>query len=381
MNNEVTSGILNNAFKTAMRLTTAESGSLFIFDLASKELVLDSSSNGKNAPAKGLRRRMGEGISGKVVSMKEPVLVKNIDRDSRFQKNGFIHYRTNSFISIPLFNSQGLLLGLINLADKASGEPFSEEDLDKAVALADFACKISEYVAEKTRIDEKYSSIGRLTAGMAHEINNPLDGIMRYANILLGHADNDTVTNEYLLEIKKGLGAIARATKSLMNYSRQIGLHETGVNNYVRLEEIIEEALALFSWRIDGGIKVVKNYKQGIARVLNFGLINVFSNLIKNALDAMPAGGSLEISTGLSDGFIEIRFMDSGIGIPPELQSRVFEPFFTTKRGSQQKGNGLGLAICREIIERYNGRIDIQSSAPSGTTFRVLIPQNFLQNA
>ena len=389
---EILRSFLNNALKEIMSAVKAECGSLFLFDSGNKELVLNSFYNSMNLHLKGLRQKIGEGISGKVVDIKQAILVKDITNDSRFRRNGYQHYRTNSFIAVPLYGSKGLLLGIINLADKSSGEPFSENDLEVAVTIARYACltidtfhNCAGLKNEKEALDkqklllEKYASVGKLAAGVVHEINNPLDGVIRYANILLAQMEHNSIAREYLLEVKKGLSRIANITKSLLDFSHQVNATASQIKKYVNLHELIEESLDEFSERLNGNIQVNKQYAESLPRILDLGLSHIFINVIKNALDAMPEGGNLEISTNIKGSFVEINFKDTGLGIPQDIKERIFEPFFTTK--SIDKGTGLGLAICNEVINKYEGRINVESLAGEGSQFTVLIPKKYLENA
>lgn len=389
--NEVVGGFLNSTLKEIMSVINAECGSLFLFDSGNKELVLNSFYNRGNIQLQGLRQKIGEGIAGKVAAIKIPILVKDIGADSRFRKNGFSHYRTNSFICIPLFTSQGLL-GLINLADKSSGEYFSEKDLEFTVTICRYVCltidsfnNYTELKQEKDTLDkqkallEKYASVGKLAAGVVHEINNPLDGVIRYANILLQQLDNNSVAREYLLEAKKGLNRIANITKSLLEFSHRVNLNASSIKKYTDLHKLIDESLDVLRERINGDIQLEKRYKENLPHILDIGLSHVFINVIKNALDAMPSGGRLKISTEINDSMVEISFKDTGLGITDDIRERIFEPFFTTK--SIDKGAGLGLAICNEIISKYEGRIEVQSLAGKGSKFTVLIPKRHLKNA
>lgn len=142
---------LNNALRDIMDLLKAECGSLFLFDPKNNDLVLDSFFNSKDLQIKGLRKRIGEGISGKVVELKTPVLVNDINGDMRFTRNGFSHYNTSSFISIPLFGSSGLL-GLMNIADKKSREPFSQKDMETAVLLTRYSCISAGHLLESPNL-------------------------------------------------------------------------------------------------------------------------------------------------------------------------------------------------------------------------------------
>lgn len=296
---------LNNALRQVMTVVGANSGSLFLLDAKNKELVLDQFYNSSELYFKGLRQRVGEGVSGKVAELKEPVLVSNIDNDSRFKQNGFKHYHTKSFISIPLFGSKELL-GIINIADKSSGEPFSEKDLEFAVSLSKYACIIVEHLLhftelelEKNTLDkqkaslEKYASVGKLAAGVVHEINNPLDGVIRYTNLLLEQIESNSIAREYLLEVKKGLNRIAKITKSLLEFSHQVNSCSCRVKEYVDVHKLIDESLELLSEKFHGDIRINTKYEKPLPRISDFGIQQVFLNIIKNAVDVMPMGGGI----------------------------------------------------------------------------------------
>ena len=390
-NDEYLKNFLHSTLKEIMSVVNAECGSLFLFDNQNRELVLDSFYNSVNLSLTGIRQRIGEGVSGKVMDIREPILVKNIDEDSRFRRNGFNHYKTKSFISIPLFTCEGVL-GLINLADKTSGESFSEKDLEFAVNLSRYSCIIVEYLLHSSKLAqekealskqklllEKYASVGKLAAGVVHEINNPLDGVIRYTNILLDQIENNSIRREYLLEVKKGLNRIANITKSLLEFSHHANSRTSQSRKYIDLHQLINESLDVFCNKLSNDIKIEKRYGENLSRIMDFGLSSVVINIIKNALDAMPQGGRLEVSTGLKDSMVEIIFKDTGAGIPSEIKKRIFEPFFTTK--SIGNGTGLGLAISKEIISKYEGSIKVESIPGAGSTFMILIPGKYLENA
>lgn len=372
---------LNNTLREIMVLINAEGGSLFIFNPKEDELILNSFYNSRNLLINGLRKRAGEGVTGTVLNIKTPILVKDINRDLRFQRNGFNHYKTDSFISIPLFSPQGLI-GLINLTDKSTGEPFSEKDLEITVTISRYACEVIDafknYTGRKQEL-EKYANVGKLAAGIVHEINNPLDGVIRYTNILLEQTEEASATKDYLLEIKKGLKRIANITKSLLDFSHQVNSVSLHNRNYFNLNRLIDESLETLNHKIISAIQIKKHYNENIPRILDLGIQRVIVNMVKNALDAMPAGGTLEISTDIKDSALEINFKDAGIGIPREILEHIFEPFFTTK--AIDKGTGLGLAICKEIVDKYEGEIKVRSSPGQGTDFTVLISKKYLENA
>lgn len=382
---------LKTTLQEIMSIVNAECGSCFIFDHATKELVLDSYLNSHEVSIKDIKRRIGEGVSGKVAEINSPVLVRDIDNDPRFNRNGFNHYNTKSFISIPLIGSNGLI-GLINIADKSTGEPFSEKDLQFAVTLCKYACVIVENLLTSSRVNEekqkleaqkklleKYATVGKLAASVVHQINNPLDGILRYTNMIINQMEQHSVVREYLLEIKHGLNRIGNITKSLLEFSHLVNSDAVKFKRYVNIYELIEDSLAMLKAEINGDIKIVKNYGLKLPRVLDMGISHVLINIIKNAIDAMPKGGTLDISTEIKNAVVYICFKDTGFGIAADIQERIFEPFFTTK--SMDKGTGLGLAISKEIVNKYDGKIEVQSIQGTGSTFTVLIPEKYLENA
>ncbi|MCX5702849.1 MAG: ATP-binding protein [Candidatus Omnitrophica bacterium] len=383
-------GFLHQTLKDLMSVTDATCGSFFLFDSCRNELVLDSFYNSAQLHIEGLRKRIGQGIAGKVVNSKSPILVKDIDKDLRFTRNGFSHYKTKSFISIPLFNSLGLV-GVINLADKSSGEPFSEKDFELAVLLSKYSCMVIENLLHSTKLEnekevldrqkallEKYASVGKLTAGVVHEINNPLDSVIRYANILITLLEGNSVAREYLLELKNGLNRIANITKSLLDFSHRVNRGSAQLKNYVSLNQLIEDSIDSLRNKINGSTHINRRYNVNLPKILDFGLSHVVTNIIKNALDAMPEGGTLEISADMHDSVLEIGFKDTGCGISEENKELIFEPFFTTK--GLGKGSGLGLAICNEIINKYEGKIEVKSLPGEGSVFTVLIPQKNLEH-
>jgi PAS domain S-box-containing protein len=233
------------------------------------------------------------------------------------------------------------------------------------------ATDISEKVELEKQLDisKRMASIGKLAAGVAHELNNPLDGTMRFTNLTLDHTEEGDVRREYLLGAKEGLNRMAKIVASLLTFARQAtpAREPTNVNNAIR------DALLFTDERGSRqNIKVVVELDEQLPPVIAGELHQVFVNLINNAFDAMLKGGTLKI-TSLPEGKLaKIIFEDTGHGIPVAIRDNIFDPFFTTKEVG--KGVGLGLAICYGIIEKYNGTIEVESSPGEGSTFIVKLP-------
>jgi|GEM_PF-400751 len=219
---------------------------------------------------------------------------------------------------------------------------------------------------------EEQAAVGRIAAGVAHELNNPLDGVLRFVNLSMSRLSAESPVNEYLGDAREGLNRMADIIKALLSFSRK----STGADNRcVNVNDVVKEALdAMAPIAASQGIEVVLNLCDNGLTVRGGQLHQVFMNLIKNAYDAMPDGGTLNITTLLHDETVEVVFADQGSGIPADLMENMFEPFVTTKEIG--KGVGLGLSICKRIIERYQGSIRVESTTGKGSAFTVELPLN-----
>ena len=217
---------------------------------------------------------------------------------------------------------------------------------------------------------EYQASIGKLARGIAHELNSPLDGVLRYTHLALEHLTDDSPVREYLIHVKEGLDRMVRAVRTFLEFSRQV---TTPVHRVADLHQLIEDALLLVHHRAKfQQVRVIKQFTEQLPAVLDGGLQHAIVNLLKNAFDAMPHGGTLTITTRHSDGQVHVEVEDTGSGIPSDIRPRIFEPFFSTK--PIHKGSGLGLIIAKEVVERSGGTIDFTSREKVGTTFRIRVP-------
>ncbi|HZQ96817.1 MAG TPA: ATP-binding protein [Candidatus Sulfotelmatobacter sp.] len=227
---------------------------------------------------------------------------------------------------------------------------------------------------------EKMASIGKMAAVLAHEINNPLSGILTYAKLLRKYVDHADKGESRRQEIRDSLDLIASESrrcgdlvKNLLTFSRTTPMNLQPTN----LNQVIEQALRLVQHQLElSGIHVEEQLEPGLPLIPCDGaqIEQVLLALLMNAIDAMPQGGNLWISSAWSSEANQVRIVvrDDGAGIPPEILPRIFEPFLTTKETG--RGVGLGLAISHSILERHNGTITVHSEAGRGTTFTVTLP-------
>jgi len=237
---------------------------------------------------------------------------------------------------------------------------------------------IIEDITEKVNIErqlantQKLAAVGRLASKVAHELNNPMDGILRYINLAIRIIEQENLEKpkEYLAQCRQGLMRMVQIVSELLEFSRST----YAPFEYIKIEQIIEDAIKTMATKTEASnIQILSDYAPGIPEIRSGNLFQVFCNLIKNALDAMPDGGELNISTRLTaDNTAVVEFRDTGTGFVPENAEVIFEPFFTTKE--KGKGTGLGLAICKDIIERYNGRITAENAPGGGSIFTVYLP-------
>lgn len=226
-------------------------------------------------------------------------------------------------------------------------------------------------IEPSTDASHRLASLGKLAARVAHELNNPLDGIIRFTNLALRIAepDPDSKLRTYLTESRTGLLRMAQIVSGLLEYSRATGgeFDELGVN------EIIEEALRTVAPAADERriVVAVDFQHRDMPKFRGSRLYQVICNLLRNAVDAMPDGGRLTITSGLIDGEVVLRVADNGVGLPLPIE-RIFEPFFTTKPPG--KGTGLGLAICKDYVEEMHGTLRAENQPDAGAVFTVRIP-------
>jgi two-component system NtrC family sensor kinase len=225
---------------------------------------------------------------------------------------------------------------------------------------------------------EKQASMGRLAAGVAHEINNPLTGVLTFTRILLRSKDLGEKNLSYLQKIAESTVRVKNIVKGLLDFSRQTALDRepTDINRLIRGVISAMENQALVK-----GVSIEFNAGENLPMLTmdRNQMQSVLINLIINALDAMEQGGTIAISTGISLSAsdtgkrgVEITVTDNGCGIPTEDLDKLFEPFFTTKEVG--KGTGLGLAVSYGIVQRHGGTIRVQSEVGRGSTFTVWLP-------
>lgn len=232
---------------------------------------------------------------------------------------------------------------------------------------------------------EKMAAVGQLAAGVAHELNNPLGGILGYAQFGLEKLERGGVTEEdlghyrrYLSDIEVQARRCKLIVKNLLKFSRSSAKTEF---EYFDVNHALDETFVFSKHQLDmNNVELVTKLGEDLPQIYgNANLLQqVFTNLILNGMQAMPEGGQLVVETvhnppiGDLPGSVEINFTDNGVGISEENMKKILEPFFTTKKVGQ--GTGLGLSVSYGIVQEHGGDIKIQSKVGVGSTFTVVLP-------
>lgn len=223
---------------------------------------------------------------------------------------------------------------------------------------------------EKACRSEKLAALGQLTAGIAHEINNPLAGMLNCVQSMQQQPENQELQQRYLPLLNKGLKRIESTMHQLLNYGRvaPLRMHE------VEIDTVILDCLELLAHRLHN-INVNLDLQFNDRCCLDIEAIKqIVMNISLNAIQAMPDGGELNITSREENNSVWLIFDDTGKGISPEILGRIFDPFFSTKEVGE--GTGLGLAVTQTLVQRLGGRIEVDSFLGRGTTFTVILPIN-----
>jgi signal transduction histidine kinase len=340
-------------------------------------------------------RKPGNGILGQALLDGEPKVVDNTLESIAPDVDLLIEEGFQSTVYIPL-TTKGASIGVMcvsSLNPYTFSRVFVEfltvigNHIGVAVDNANMHKNIKaayqdlKEVQEQIVWTEKLASLGKLAATIAHEINNPLAGVLNYIRLIIKQLSRNRFTHEKLEDISRYLKIMESETarcgeivKDLLAFARRTKI--TMENN--RIEDIINKTLNLISHELEmKELQLKKNIAPNLPKVkCDFKQIQqVLLNLMYNASEAMPSGGTLTITANRANAakaILEVAISDTGCGISEKDMENIFEPFFTTKE--EGKGVGLGLSVVYGIIARHNGTIAVESEPGKGSTFTIRLP-------
>lgn len=256
--------------------------------------------------------------------------------------------------------------------------PLTDTSTDSVVGAAAIVNDVAEKLetGHEMAQAERLMAIGKVAGNVAHELNNPLDGILRYVNLAVRVLDQNQPekAGEYLLQCRTGLQRMAQIITEMLEFSRTTNLaFETSP-----VDKMIDDALRAMEASLRNiKVEIVRTDTETLPHLKSDAIFQVFCNLIKNASDAMNGCGRLTITISRQNEQCRVVFHDSGPGIDPNQLNEIFRPFYTTK--PKGRGTGLGLAICKDILEKLNGTITAQNHPQGGAAFLVELPASKIQ--
>jgi two-component system NtrC family sensor kinase len=364
----------------------AEAALLMLYEPDTDELSFAAFSGRASDALEGMRIPASEGIAGWILESGQPILVDSIQNHPLRQAwtDHIVDATDYSLIGVPL-RFQGEIVGVLSVI-KGESQTLDRQALRLLDTLSGFVAvaienaRLYEAEREQRRLlqesqsrmvqSEKLAATGRLAASLAHEINNPLQAIHNSLQMMLSFSEPTDRQREYLDIAEGQVKRLIDLVRRIVDFARPTSRHKRPLD----VNRIIDRVLHLARKHLQHQeIMFTSNLATPLPRVEadSDELEQVFLNLILNAVEAMPEGGTLTISSFATENDrIGVAFTDTGIGIPGEILPYLFEPFFSTK----DKGTGLGLSISYMLIERNNGKITVTSEEGKGATFTLWLP-------
>ena len=369
--------VLQRVVAHACRLMEARIASLLLVDKDSGRLRPAATYGASDAYLALPDREVTASLTGEVIKSGRPLYIPDVREEGHVRlselarQEGFC-----TLLSVPL-RTKTDIIGALNVYTTELRH-FDENDIrllallasQSAIAIENAQLYADEMEArERLRQSEKLAALGKLSAGLAHELRNPLNTISMLMYAMAQEMPAEGSFGADLRIVQGELRRMSLLVEQLLEFARPRPPHF----QRDRLDEIMEETLLLIGPEARArGVTIYKEWEKALPPVWVDGaqIKQVFLNLLLNALQAMPGGGSLTVRLHVSGGSLLASITDEGEGIPSEVRANLFEPFFTTKAG----GTGLGLSISQRIVEGHNGRLRIFSQPNVGTTAVVRLP-------
>ncbi|MBI4515383.1 MAG: GAF domain-containing protein [Deltaproteobacteria bacterium] len=406
--------LLEAMMERARSVLDAEACSVMLLDEATHRLHWEVALGAGAGKLQTLSVPLGQGISGRVAATGEPIRIEDASGDPRWQGQRYdaaTGFTTRSILCVPL-RARDRITGVIQVLNRRGG-PFSDDDQRLLEALAGMGGvaienarlyeHLEEEVQERTAAlgrtlaelretqmqlvqSEKMAALGDLVAGLAHEINTPLGAVASNTDLVaralakIKEAMTDPTLSESALRYLDRAASMAAVSRDAC---RRIDAIVRSLRNFSRLDEAeckpadlhegLDSTLALITHLTKNRITVQRAYGQLPLLLCHANQLNqVFLNILVNATQAIDGPGTISIRTRAGPAAVVVEISDTGRGIPPEHRAHIFDPGFTTK--GVGVGTGLGLAICYRIVQEHRGRIEVDSEAGRGTTFRITLP-------
>jgi len=383
--------VLDNAMKWAEDFMGAEASTVYELDDRSNELVVRLARGEKNgAPLGRVTLKVGEGIAGTVVKTGKPMVIQDVSQEKKFNDkiDRLTGFRTKSAICVPLL-LRNRPIGALQVINKKSGEPFFRSDLEILFAIAQHVSIAMENASLYRRLEESFAvttqelritqeklirterlaCMSNLVQGVAHEIRNPITTIGGFARRIKKELGDNRKLEKYVDIILDETARLENIVKRVQDFTETQSYSPSPTS----IEPLVEEVLnASMPQANQLGVRIVKEMAPDLPQVrLDSSQLSVaLANLVENALEAMPQGGTLNLKVLREDRSLVITIKDTGCGIPKDQLTAIYDPFVTSKA----KGAGLGLTLVNQVVSNHHGDIRITSEVQKGTVVIIRLP-------
>ncbi|MEW6364037.1 MAG: ATP-binding protein [Acidobacteriota bacterium] len=372
------SGILNEVHDTSTLLEKVIDLAIDVLHAENGFLMLKNQSGELEIRvARGMDRRdlenvaLSRGLAHQVASSGQAVLTQDAGQDERFKAHqSIVDLKLRSILCVPMKNRQQEAIGVIYLGSSFS--TFVREDIDLMESFANQSAVAIDNMRllEESKRGETLSAIGRMASTIIHDLKNPITSVSGYAE-LIAMSSQDEQVRDWSRRILREIDRVVGMTGEILAYARgeeNLNLRPESVR------DVLQEAMDSVEESMDRcNVSVVTDIRfAGKAMLDRDKFSRVIFNIANNAREAMAEGGRFTVSVSEpQDGYVEIRFQDTGYGIPEEVRKRIFEPFVTH---GKKRGIGLGMAIVRKLVEVHRGTVAVESVEGLGTTIIIRLP-------
>ncbi len=382
--------VLDNTMKWAEEFMGAEASTVYELEDRSNELVVRLARGEKKGSVERITLKVGEGIAGTVVKTGKPMVIQDVSQEKKFTDkiDRITGFQTKSAICVPLL-LRNRPIGALQVINKKSGEPFNRSDLEILFAIAQhvsiamenanlyrrleesFAVTTQELriTQEKLIRTERLASMSNLVQGVAHEVRNPITTIGGFARRIKKELGDHRNFEKYVDIILDETARLENIVKRVHDFTEAQSYSPTPTRVEPLVEEVIKSATPLADQL---AVRIVKDIAPDLPQVrLDSSQLTVaLANIVQNALEAMPQGGTVALGALRQDLFLVLTIKDTGCGIPKDQLTAIYDPFVTSK----SKGVGLGLTIVHQVMSNHHGDIRITSEVQKGTVVTLSLP-------
>ena len=382
--------VLNYAMKWAEEFMDAEASTVYELDEEKNKLFIRIARGKKKASVETIKFELGQGISGHVVQTGQPMVIQDVRKEKRFSPkfDRITGFRTRSMICVPLI-LRGKTIGALQVLNKKSGDLFTKIDVELLTSMSQQIAVAMENAKLYRRLEKKFElnarelktaqdklirserlvAMSHLVQGVAHEIRNPVTTIGGFARRIKKILKRDPEVDKYLNVILEESERLESLVRQVHEYSSVLAATLAMDDIRATLHEVVNKFEPIARQQ---GVSLVTKIDESLplTRMASAQIMTALSNIMENALEAMPNGGELVLEAKQRNSQLFIKILDTGHGIRQEYLNSVYDPFFSSKT----HGAGLGLAVVYQIVKNHDGEITIQSQEGKGTSVTIQLP-------